>query len=106
MTDWIFRLSACEYDHWCAPLPHDLDGEDADVELVEVARKVAMYILDAIHMMEAIPVFVAGLLDWGFNLDNPVNTPEVEALKKCLVVSCSGLRSRRRGGTQRICNDI
>jgi hypothetical protein len=96
VTDWLFRLEACEQDQWCAPLPPHLDREDANVEDVKKARTVCVHMPDAVKVMEAIPIFVASLVDWGFSLDNPVNSPEGAALKKCLVDELSRLAKSKR----------
>jgi len=84
-------------------LPPHLDRPDADVEDIKKARTVVVHMPDAAQVMEAIPIFVAGLLDWGFSLDNPVRTAEGEALKKCLVDELSRLaRSKRRFNTKEL----
>ncbi|KAF2829882.1 hypothetical protein CC86DRAFT_177091 [Ophiobolus disseminans] len=101
VSDWIFRLAACELDRWCAPLPPHLERDDADVEDVKRARTVVVHMPDAARMTDAIPIFVAGVLDWGFSLDNPVNSAEGDVLKQCLLEELGRLaRSGKRFNTK------
>ncbi|KAI8934658.1 hypothetical protein NX059_008349 [Plenodomus lindquistii] len=85
ITSWPVVLWAAERDAWCAPLPRALEGEKADPNEVVRARVVCVRLEHAVQNMNALPVFIAGLLDWGYSLDNPVNTAEGDALKAGLV---------------------
>jgi hypothetical protein len=64
-------------------------------DIVE-ARTVHLRLEEAVQFMEAVPIFIAGLLDWGYSLDKPVGTAEGDALKKCLIGELRRLAKEKR----------
>ncbi|KAH9875199.1 hypothetical protein J1614_004689 [Plenodomus biglobosus] len=96
VTSWPVVLWAAEGDGWCTALPARLAGDMADPNEVVKARVVGIRVRDAVMVMDALPVFIAGLLDWGFSLDNPVYTAEGDALKARLVAELGILAKSRR----------
>jgi hypothetical protein len=77
-------------------LPAHLEGARADPKGVVRARVVCVRAREAIEFMENVPILVAGLLDWGFTLDNPANTKEHDLLKAHLVAELQCLEASRR----------
>ncbi|KAF2847776.1 hypothetical protein T440DRAFT_188314 [Plenodomus tracheiphilus IPT5] len=103
VTSWPVMLWAAEGDGWCSALPARLEGEKADPNEVVWARVVSIHLQDAIMVMEALPVFIAVLLDWGYSLDNPVQTAEGDVLKARLVAELEDLaRSGRKVHTDEL----
>jgi hypothetical protein len=67
------------------------------------ARLVRVKALEAVQFMEKVPLLVAGLLDWGFSLDNPENTPEGDVLKTCLIAELQSLeKSKHKFDTEEL----
>jgi hypothetical protein len=88
---------------WCAPLPEHLQGERADPKDVVKARTLYVRARQAEAFMRDVPIYVAGLLDWGFSLDNPDKSAEAAVLKQTLIAELHRLeRSRRMWHTEEL----
>lgn len=96
VTSWPVMLWAAEGDGWCAALPVRLAGDHADPNEVVLARVVRVRAKEAVGLIEALPVFVARLLDWGYSLDNPVQMAEGVVLKTRLVAELWELERKGR----------
>jgi hypothetical protein len=95
-ANWPTLLFNAEVDGWCAPLPQHLDHDRADVAEIVKARVVTVRVNDAIAFVDAVPIFIAKLLHWGYSLDSPVSTAEGEALRACLVKELQRLAKKKR----------
>ncbi|KAF2130743.1 hypothetical protein P153DRAFT_312662 [Dothidotthia symphoricarpi CBS 119687] len=96
ITDWLWRMEQAELDGWCPALPPHLSDERANPADIKEVRKVHVHMPDAVQVMEAVPIYVASLLNWGYSLDNPTNTKEADVLKACLVAELQRLASSKR----------
>jgi hypothetical protein len=95
-TDWLTHLYVAEMIGWCAELPLHLQGSRADPKEVVKARVVYVRPREAVEFMENVPILVAGLLSWGFSMDNPVNKEEGDLLKACMIADLQQLGSSKR----------
>jgi hypothetical protein len=95
-ANWPTLLINTEVDGWCAPLHTHLNHVRADVSDMVKAGTMHVRVEEAVQFMDAVPIFIAGLLNWGYSLDNPVGTAEGDALKAGLINELQRLAASRR----------
>lgn len=82
LTDWLTHLFIAENEGWCASLLEHFNDPRADPKHVIKGRTLCVRAREAEEFMIQVPIYVAGLLDWGFKSDNPTKSAEADVLTR------------------------